>query len=140
MTVELGPTAEHTFSLRVGNVRGPETVRLLSAGPDTVQVTALPVGHRVQLTFDTTEGPRTVKGSSVEVDPNTTHTVVVITDHQKHEFETSIDGVNRAFVSLTNNKPIRVYSTTSGSPAAAGSLSVSGAPTPQPTICQGLIH
>jgi hypothetical protein len=142
MTVELGPTAEHTFSLRVGNVRGPETVRLLSAGPDTVEVTAqpIPVGHRVLLTFNNTQGQTTVKGSAVEVDPNTTHNVVVITDHQKHQFETSIDGVNRAFVPLTNNKPIRVYSSTSGSTAAAGPLYVSSVPAAQPTLCQSLVH
>jgi hypothetical protein len=141
MTVELGPSAQHRFVLHVGNPRAPHTLRLISAGSDSVEVTARPEpgGKATLLTFFIDEGSKTEKGYSARVAPGSTHSVVIITDRAKHQLGASIDGTGEALVSLTNG-PVRVYPERASGGSGAPPLWARSVPTAQPTLCQSLIH
>lgn len=141
MTVQLGPSALHTFDLHVGHPRSPQTIRLVSAGPDTIEVTARPTDeNRVLLTFDIAVGARTEKGDSAKVPTGSTQNLDVVTDHAKHELKASIDGIDKAFVALTNSGAVRVYPNSSGGRGARGSFWARVTPTAQPTLCQSLVN
>ncbi len=141
MTVQLGPAALHDFTLHVGNLRTLQTLKLVSVGQDTVEVTARPMrGKTVLLTFYIDSGAMRQKGASAGVAVGSTHNVVVTTDRAKHQFEASIDGTNKAFIALTNNDGIRVYPNRSAPRGQHRSFWASVHPTAQPTLCQSLVR
>ena len=146
MTVELGPTFQHTFRLKASSPKsaGTESVPLVSAGKYTATVSATPATdpRLVWLTFGLTGAGQTVKGSSFEVNSGTTHTVVVTTDAEKHSFEVTMDGVFHLGRTLLNEEPIHVDTANSLSQGRPTALSVTdeSATAPQPTLCQSLIH
>ena len=144
--VELSPAFQHTFQLTAGKPTGTETVRLLSVGSDNVEVTSRRNPYenrgenRVRLSFTITDGLTTVRGASIDVDPNTTHTVVVVTDRAKRELVVSADGVEKVSMNLTDSGPVRGYATSADTPNTTSSVSVRVAPESRPTLCQSLIR
>jgi hypothetical protein len=147
MTVELGPTFQHTFRLKATSPgsAGTESVPLVSAGKYTVTVSATPATDRrfVRLTFGLNGAGQHVNGFPFEVNSGTTHTVVVTTDPEKHAFEVTMDGVPHLARTLLNGEePIHVDLASSPHQGTPTALSVTDetATASQPTLCQSLIH
>jgi hypothetical protein len=145
MTVELGEPFQHTFRM---TAKGPGsgrtvTVPLVSAGKYTVVVSATPTTdpHLVRLAFGLYGLGRPAHGYSFEVNSGTTHSVVVTTDPVKHVLEVTMDGVFHFGRTLLKETPIHSDSVNSNTQARP-LLSVTDetATSPQPTLCQSLIH
>jgi hypothetical protein len=143
LTVQLGLPFQHTFHVHVQSPTSgaTESVPLVRAGTYSMAVSVTPAtdAHRVWMGFVVYGGATPLKGPLVEVDSGTAHTVVVTTDPQKHEFAATIDGVGYMSTTLANEAPIRV-AVNSSSHSASNALTVKRVPTPQPTLCQSLIH
>jgi hypothetical protein len=143
MTVQLGPAFQHAFRLTVNGTatRQAQSSELLSAGSLTLHVIAVPARtHRVALSFEITDGSKIVQRNRFYVATGTSHTVAVITDPLKHQFQVSVDGVLLLSRSLTNKVPVHVGHASQHSQVGPNVLVVRSAPTPQPTLCRGLLH
>jgi hypothetical protein len=147
MTVELSQAFQHTFRVTAKNTEsgGTESVPLVSAGKDTVTVSANPTTdpRRVRLTFGLYGVGQPVSGYSFEVNSGATHTVVVTTDPVKHSLEVTMEGVDHlGRTLLSDEEPIHVDSANSHARASSPALSVSNvtATTPPPSLCQSLLH
>jgi hypothetical protein len=145
MTVELGEPFQHTFRVNAQSPTsgGTETVPLLNAGPYTISVNMQPTAKRgrVSLWFSVDSGAGTMNGPHFEVDSGTSHTAVVTTDPEKHQFAASVDGAPHLTLSVPSKsqQPIRVASfpSSNGTPNA---LSVTSTSRPRPALCQSLTH
>jgi hypothetical protein len=146
MTVERGHAFQHTFRV---TVRRPtagvtESVTLVSAGKSTLALSATPMAdpNRVRLTFGLYGGARPVYGYSFEVGAGTSETVVVVTDPAKHQLQVTIDGTNHLSTALVDATPIAAEPGTvqsQGTPPALTAVNETAA-SPEPTLCQSLIH
>jgi hypothetical protein len=142
MTVELGGGFQHAFNLRVTGAAPGRTasVPLVRAGPYTIVVDSKDTArHGVLLQFLIFQGPAVIRGGPfIEVNPQTTRTVLVTTDPMKHVFSASLDGVTQVSMILPRPEPFHPTSTP-GSPGAPDGVVLSPMPTPRPTLCRSLI-
>ena len=145
MTVQLGEPFQHTFELDVqspasGSV---QVVPLVHAGKYTITVTMAPTSdpHAVLLWFTAqTDGAGSVRGPRLEVATGGSHTTVITTDPEKHQFVAVFDGKIHATTTLPlDQQPISLAD--AGQPSAASQgLSVRNVATPPPALCRSLIH
>ncbi len=142
LAVQLGQPFQHTFQLTVKTPRTltRESVPLLRTGKYSVEAIAIPANpHVVYLTFAISGGPKTVYAASLVVNTGTTHTVVVTTDPIKHVVAVQLDGDVRTSSTFTDGQ-VHVASNTSNSQVRPNVLLIERVHTPQPTLCQSLIH
>jgi hypothetical protein len=146
MTVELGQAFQHTFRMTVKSPppAGTVSVRLVSAGENTVIVSVTPTTdpNLVRLRFGVQGAGQPVYGYSVDAPSGTTHTVVVTTDPVKHSLQVTMDGVLDLGRTLLNEEPIHADIANSQTQVTQSPLAVTDetGTTPQPTLCQSLIH
>jgi len=139
-TVQLGPEALHNFRLQIGHPQTTRTIRLMSAGTDTIEVAAQPAGGNwVRLTFSIIMGARSLKGVSLSVPAGTTQNASIVTDFAKHQMEAHFAGQSALDATLGNSGPIRLYQNGLSGRGESGSLSAIVEPTAQPTLCQSLV-
>ena len=67
----------------------------MQAGAYTLTLTMMPTteAHQVRSWFGMQSSAGTVRGPYFNVDPFTTHTMVVTTDPEKHQFAGTLDGI-----------------------------------------------
>ncbi len=148
MAVERGHGFQHTFLVTFNrSLSGePASLPLVSAGPDSVSVSAAPTaGDRLlRASFSFSSPGRTVSdifGVMPLVKSGSTHQVVVITDPAKHLVQVSMDGTAYLVGGLDTTQPIHVEARRADSGGSPPALSVTDitASTPQPTLCRSLI-
>lgn len=146
LTVERGHGFQHTFKLTV-NSPAPgrtESVSLVSAGKYTVAASAAraPGRHRVWVSFGVYGPGRPSYGISAQVSSDTSHKVVVVTDPVKHLVSVAMDGTTYLSSLLVSGTPIYVDAATAHSQGVPSALSAidETASSPEPTLCQSLIH
>jgi hypothetical protein len=139
MTVELGRSFQHAFSLHVTGLAPGRTASmpLLTAGPYTIAVDAAGMaGHATQLEFSLS-GPRVFSGGPVfDVSPRTTLNFLVTNDPGRHLFSASLDGVTQVFVAVPVGERVR---SPASKPGKADGMVVSPIPAPRPTLCRSLV-
>jgi hypothetical protein len=141
MTVQLGHAFQHTFHLTVNSDEsdGPQTVDLVDAGVNTVTASATPSSdpRLVVLRFAVSGGEGATKGFAFSVEAGSTHTVVVTTDTATHLLDVSVDGVLDLSSTMHDDEPIDIAPHN-----GSGVMSVvdETASSPQPTLCESLIH
>lgn len=139
MTVELGPTFQHTFRVtaRAPQSGGTESVPLVTAGKYTVTVSATPTGdpHFVRLNF-VARGPATYTFARPEVRSGSANTVTVVTDPVKHSLQVFANGVayRGTVVPFAS-----IHVDSDPDPSHALSVVDETASTP-PALCQSLLH
>jgi hypothetical protein len=142
LPVELGRPFQHAFRLRVRVSRTltKESVPLLRTGPYTATAIAEPVSPNLTyMTFSISGGPKTVYAASFLVNTDTTHTVFVTTDPVKHLMSVQMDGVVRISATFRDDH-VDVASSPTQLQTGPHTLVIDRVPTPQPTLCLGLIH
>ena len=146
MTVQLGHLFEHTFHVTVNGSAstGTTTVPLVTAGSETVTMSATPSKDRssVTVTYDL-KGPNGLaKGLSATVPSGTTIPVVVETDPVKHTAEVYVNNVAQLLDPLTVGTPIVVDSLSAPSTASLPAMTVVDvtATSPGPALCRSLIR
>ena len=140
LTVQLGHGFQHAFSItaKAAVAGGTQTVQLLTAGSYTVTVSATAAADNHVLLRFGLRGPGTDRVVSAAVDPGTTMDVVVMTDPAKHLIEMTQNG--RAYWAAT----VQPFRAIEAGPPVQGSQALSvrntTASTPEPTLCQSLLH
>ena len=140
LTVQLGHGFQHAFSItaKAAVAGGTQTVQLLTAGSYTVTVSATAAADNHVLLRFGLRGPGTDRVVSATVDPGTTMDVVVMTDPAKHLIEMTQNG--RAYWAAT----VQPFRAIEAGPPVQGSQALSvrntTASTPEPTLCQSLLH
>jgi hypothetical protein len=146
MAVERGHLFLHTFRITVHRSasNGTETLPLVSAGANTVSVSAattsgLP-GVQISVGLGGRGGP--AHGFTTTVPSGSTHQVVVVTDPAKHVAEVTVDGVTFLSSPLADGEPIVVHSGIVQSPGLPPAISIvdETGSSPQPTLCESLIR
>jgi hypothetical protein len=147
MTVELGHAFQHTFHMTVKSREsgGTESVSLIEAGAYTVKmrVTQTTNPHLVAVAFGVQEAGKLTNGYSFTVKAGSTHTVLVTSDPVKHELAVSLDGMLRfSRTTVQSEEPISVDPSTSrqGNQGSALLVTDATAGSPEPTLCESLIH
>ncbi len=146
MTVEYGHDFQHTFRIttRSPEAERTESVPLVRAGNYSLTVSVTPTTdpHVIRLTFGAYSRAHAVHGKTYEVLSGTTHSVVVTTDAAKHLVDVTVDGVPYMATAVPIDQPVYVDSASAHFRGTPPSLSVTDetASTPQPTLCQSLIH
>ncbi len=143
MTVQLGAPFQHAFrfTVRKSALSGTESVELVSAGAVTFTLKATPTyADRVVMTFGFFGPTQTAESASFKVRSGTSHTVLVTTDPLKHQFAASMDGVTQVAGTFTTSGSIHLDPTNLEPHGVPHVLSVTTAPTSQPTICDALTH
>ena len=147
MVVERGHVFQHVFGVTFNRPQtdSTESSALVRVGPSSVFVSAraAPRENLVQVTFGVTPPMSTVSPASIDVNPGSTHQITVITDPDKHITQVFMDGRLLLDGELVTSGSIS--SAVSNSPAPkvlAAGLSVidTTASSPEPTLCQSLIH
>lgn len=145
MTVQRGHGFVHSFRVTVADpvVGGTESIPLVTSGRSTITLNAAPVagGRGVRLYFDLTGQGAPIRGVSIGAGPGSSPTVAVTTDPFKHQMQVTVDGVNALSRTFPGGAPITTHVT---APAADGTPVVkvvdTTASSPEPTLCQSLIH
>jgi multisubunit Na+/H+ antiporter MnhB subunit len=146
LPVELGHAFQHTFQVTVSEPTSAatQTVAMVGVGQDRFVVNAnrTGAGNQVLLTLGLYGPHRQTSAGSLVVRAGSTHTVVVVTDPVKHQAEMSLDGTVLVSTTILHEEPIYVALGSDRSSADAPALTVRDvtASTPQPTLCQSLIH
>jgi hypothetical protein len=144
LPVEFGHAFQHTFQVTVSEPSSTATqsVPLVGMGEDRLVVNADRADHGDQVLVTLAlDGPRRpATADSMLVSPGTTHTVVVVTDPAKHQAEMSLDGTVLVSTPVLHEEPIFVVSGASSAATPALTVRNITASSPQPTICQSLIH
>ncbi len=146
MTVERGHGFVHTFRVTVADPvsGGAESIPLLTAGKSTLTLNAVPVANRggVRLSFVVTGQGRAVVSGGIGADLGSSHTVVVTSDPVKHLLQVTVNGANALSATLLGGEPISTHVTpsTSGDGPPVVTVVDTTASSPQPTLCQHLIH
>jgi hypothetical protein len=146
MPVERGHGFVHTFRITVARAvsGGPESTPLVDAGKTTVDVSATPTASRddVVLSFSLDGQGRPLQGISFPAAAGSSHTVVVTTDPVKHQVEVTLDGASALSFPLLDGQPISAAAVPSTPHGSSPLLTVINetASSPEPTLCQSLIH
>jgi hypothetical protein len=144
MTVELGHAFEHTFDVTVNRPQSgqTDTVPLVTAGSTTVSMIASPFGRYGQVRLRFIASGQSQPGPSIFADQGSRRRVVVITDPAKHMVTVTVNGPTYLSRTLTNRQPARSDVSKSGPANVGNTLSVADVTgsTPNPTLCQSLIH
>jgi hypothetical protein len=142
MTVELGHAFQHTFRLTVSRSpsKSSDLVPLLTTGATTVTARAQLISPSQLAISFVIKGPYgSASGVVVKEQPGTAHTVVVVTDPEKHVVEVSIDGETTVGSSLTQRSPV-VVATQSTGPGGLLTVTNTTASTAGPTLCESLLR
>ena len=146
MPVERGHGFVHTFRITVaGAVSGaPESIPLVGAGKTRVDLRAMPTASRddVVLTFSFDGQGRPLQGLSFPAAAGSSHTVVVTTDPVKHQVEVTLDGASALSSPLVDGQPVSAAAVPFSPRDSPPPLTVINetASSPEPTLCQSLIH
>jgi hypothetical protein len=141
MTVELGHAFQHTFRV---TVRAPESgqtesVPLLRAGRYTLTMSATPSGypHLVRLIFMARGPASSYRFARPDVESGSTETITVVTDAAKHTIQVAVNGVDEGTIALPFDA---IHVDADAGPSHALSVTNDTASSPQPALCQSLIH
>ena len=99
MTVQLGTPFQHVFQITPRDVSssGTQSVSLVDAGGVMFTVRTTPTyGHQIVMTLGFYGPNATAKSAAIKVPAGSTHTLLVTTDPEKHQFLASLDGAPRA--------------------------------------------
>jgi len=146
MVVERGHAFQHTYRITFKKPVGgaTESAPLVTAGPSTVSVVvaASAIPHLLIVRFRVVgEGPR-LSGTIAGVAPGSSHQVVVVTDPPTHTVEVTMGGKLLFEGVLVTAEPIHDVASVSASHRTSSAISVvdQTMSTPEPTLCQSLIH
>jgi hypothetical protein len=108
-----------------------------------MRVTQTTNPHLVAVAFGVQEAGKLTNGYSFTVKAGSTHTVLVTSDPVKHELAVSLDGMLRfSRTTVQSEEPISVDPSTSrqGNQGSALLVTDATAGSPEPTLCESLIH
>lgn len=148
MTVELGHSFEHAFTLMAGSNgssgAATDTQTLVTIGHRSifVRAEATPSGRHVRLTFGRAGGGEVDYGTPVSVATGSSHRVTVVTDPAKRMVQVSLDDRPLFGRTVPVGRPIRAVATASVAPGQHPLLTFKDvtASTPAPTLCRSLIQ
>ena len=145
LVVELGHAFQHTFSATfngLGSARS-KSLELVKAGSSAIWLTVTPTSDasRLQVQPVLIGHGAAIKGFSIVVSTGSTHELAVTTDPGRNTVEVIMDGRLPLDAPLVNGVPIRSTgsSSTGGTPSTISVVDQTDL-TPQPTLCESLIH